>query len=208
MTQQTDTPTVEVSQDDHGFCVGCNQPIQIGQVLTVWDEETGHADCDRPFDLGHQHPADADWPLPVVLLGHPATYHPLSQLSADLRQAMEGAEELNEFQVIVPKALWANAMRALSTHQPQTDAGEAVLEARPLDEWHEDMGDVVWWKFPIEEPAMIGNPLDSAWPGYHTHWTPHPAIPVIRQQAEAQGDGYEGEGRDWAEHVEAQGDGA
>lgn len=50
-------------------------------------------------------------------------------------------------------------------------------EARPLEEWHEDMGDVVWWTFPVTEAAMIGSPLDTAWPGYHTHWTPHPPIP-------------------------------
>lgn len=49
--------------------------------------------------------------------------------------------------------------------------------ARPLGEWHEDMGDVVWWKFPMDEPAYIGSPLAEDWPGYHTHWTPHPPVP-------------------------------
>lgn len=54
---------------------------------------------------------------------------------------------------------------------------DAVV-ARPLKEWHEDYGDVVWWKFPVQEAGFIGSPLDSAWPGYHTHWTPHPPIPA------------------------------
>lgn len=72
--------------------------------------------------------------------------------------------------------------------------------ARPLDEWHEDMGDVVWWALDehgewLGEPAYIGSPLDlgknirvtvdgndfvcsvAGWPGYHTHFTPHPAAP-------------------------------
>lgn len=44
--------------------------------------------------------------------------------------------------------------------------------ARPLEEWHEDYGDVLWWKFPIEEPPYVGSPLDEDWTGYHTHWTP------------------------------------
>ena len=44
--------------------------------------------------------------------------------------------------------------------------------AMPLEEWHEDYGDVLWWKFPIEEPPYVGSPLDERWPGYHTHWTP------------------------------------
>lgn len=43
--------------------------------------------------------------------------------------------------------------------------------ALPLDEWHEDDGDVLWWKFPIEEPPYVGTPNDEDWPGYHTHWT-------------------------------------
>lgn len=44
--------------------------------------------------------------------------------------------------------------------------------ARPLEEWGEDYGDVLWWKFPIEEPPYVGSPLDANWPAYHTHWTP------------------------------------
>lgn len=44
--------------------------------------------------------------------------------------------------------------------------------ARTIDEWGEDNGDVLWWKFPIEEPPYVGSPLDANWPGYHTHWTP------------------------------------
>lgn len=48
---------------------------------------------------------------------------------------------------------------------------------RPLADWHEDDGAVVWWKIPVDEPAWIGTPLDDGWPGYHTHWTPHPKLP-------------------------------
>lgn len=48
---------------------------------------------------------------------------------------------------------------------------------RPLADWHEDDGAVVWWRFLVDEPAWIGTPLDDDWPGYHTHWTPHPKLP-------------------------------
>lgn len=75
------------------------------------------------------------------------------------------------------------------------------MKARPLEEWTEDDGDVVWWTWDPEdqcwlgEPAYIGSPLDcgrniavtvdgqdfiatvGGWPGYHTHWTPHPDFP-------------------------------
>ena len=49
--------------------------------------------------------------------------------------------------------------------------------ARPIEEWNEDFGDVLWWKFPIEEPPYVGSPLDEKWNGYHTHWT---FIPIPR----------------------------
>ena len=45
---------------------------------------------------------------------------------------------------------------------------------RPLAEWHEDIGPVLWWRFPVDEPPHAGTPLDSDWPGHHTHWTPIP----------------------------------
>ncbi len=67
--------------------------------------------------------------------------------------------------------------------------------ARPASEYHEDMGPVLWWKFPVDEPPYVGGPNDlgqsvvigvhtfgkdhselrvyvGGWPGYHTHFTP------------------------------------
>lgn len=52
------------------------------------------------------------------------------------------------------------------------------VDARPLDDWHEDDGPALWWRFPVNEPPYAGTPLDSDWPGYHTHWTPLPPVPV------------------------------
>jgi hypothetical protein len=72
--------------------------------------------------------------------------------------------------------------------------------ARPLSEWNEEDGDVVWWFFPMTEAPWIGTPNSlghtvelhtqdglepricaratiGGWPGYHTHWTPLPPIP-------------------------------
>lgn len=64
-----------------------------------------------------------------------------------------------------------------------------------IDEWCEEDGPVLWWKFPVEEPPYCGTPNDlghtvemhhyvggngdvkitrtsvGGWPGYHTHWT-------------------------------------
>lgn len=46
--------------------------------------------------------------------------------------------------------------------------------ALPLEQWSEEKGDVLWWKFPIEEPPYVGTPLDTDWTGNHTHYTPIP----------------------------------
>jgi hypothetical protein len=52
-----------------------------------------------------------------------------------------------------------------------------LRQARPIASYHEDRGNVLWWKFPIDEPPYCGTPSDSDWPGYHTHWTPLPPLP-------------------------------
>ena len=64
---------------------------------------------------------------------------------------------------------WEESASYLISH------GVTVQECtRPLEEWHEDYGDVLWWKFPVDEPPFVGSPLDEHWPAYHTHWTPIP----------------------------------
>lgn len=64
----------------------------------------------------------------------------------------------------------------------EINAAPATSAARPLEEWHEDHGFAVWWTWQdgdwLGEPSYIGSPLCGDWPGYHTHWTPHPAFPV------------------------------
>ncbi len=34
----------------------------------------------------------------------------------------------------------------------EASAGEQPPLARPRKEWHEEMGDVLWWRLPIMEP--------------------------------------------------------
>lgn len=79
---------------------------------------------------------------------------------------------------------------------PGVAGGKLLNTPRTLSEWSEEDGDVLWWRFPIEEPPYVGTPLDQGqcvevtaraygvnrlmrfdvggWPGYHTHWTPIP----------------------------------
>jgi hypothetical protein len=75
----------------------------------------------------------------------------------------------------------------MSTLYPDTPAQPAStvqeITARPIDEWHEECGDVLWWTFPLEESPYCGSPLDEDWPGYHTHWTPFvfPTAPAPKE---------------------------
>lgn len=57
-------------------------------------------------------------------------------------------------------------------HHPDVQAAEAAKTARPASDYNDDMGEVLWWKFPVDEPPYCGDPKCVDWPGYHTHWTP------------------------------------
>jgi hypothetical protein len=48
-------------------------------------------------------------------------------------------------------------------------------EVYPAEEYHEDYGPVLWWTFPVCEPAYIGFGIDDK-PAHATHWS---HIPVV-----------------------------
>lgn len=49
--------------------------------------------------------------------------------------------------------------------KPQQTAGsaEGAFVVHPLEDWHEDDGDVLWWRLPIREPPFVSTPLSSDW---------------------------------------------
>lgn len=51
----------------------------------------------------------------------------------------------------------------------ETEPQKAV--AQLAEKWHEDIGPVLWWDFPVEEPPYCGTPLDDDFPKYKTHFT-------------------------------------
>ena len=92
-------------------------------------------------------------------------------------------ETWNDWRYRRLRAAYCNEARAALLSLPIPAAalnalarGEAVvrpkLVLRPLAEWHEDFGPVLWWILPLQEPPHVGDPNDDDWPGYHTHWTP------------------------------------
>lgn len=50
-------------------------------------------------------------------------------------------------------------------------AHELIVAPVHIDKWCEELGDVLWWKFPIVEPPYCGQPIDCDWPDCHTHFT-------------------------------------
>ena len=63
---------------------------------------------------------------------------------------------------------------------------EDLLTPRPLDEWCEEIGTVLWWHFPIQESPYCGTPNDDGWieypEGFLTHWTPLPDCNEIQRR--------------------------
>jgi hypothetical protein len=70
------------------------------------------------------------------------------------------------------------------------DEIQRLLTVHPRDQYHEDKGPVLWWRFPIQEPPYVGSPTDETWAeheleGFYTHWSPIP-IPMQPDSATAE----------------------
>lgn len=55
--------------------------------------------------------------------------------------------------------------------------------AIPAEQWDENDGPVLWWRFPVVEPPYSGTPNDPDWPGHPTHYTQLPPAPVAPTQS-------------------------
>jgi hypothetical protein len=56
---------------------------------------------------------------------------------------------------------------------------EMLATMRPIQDWREDYGDVLWWTSPVEGPPYCGTPLDMDWQEYHQWWTPLPNVTCV-----------------------------
>lgn len=90
-----------------------------------------------------------------------------NRLAASKAAAREGFYGKENDQAMMASGAYACllAIEALPT------LGVPDLAIHMADEWGEEDGDVLWWRFPIVEPPYCGSPLDDDWPGYHTHWS-------------------------------------
>lgn len=81
----------------------------------------------------------------------------------------------------------ARAATAEAEVRERLDAQTKMHRPLPLDDWHEDLGDVLWHRFPIEEAPYCGTPTDSMFPQGAMHWTPLPNCQWIMEEAAVMG---------------------
>jgi len=101
----------------------------------------------------------------------PAALESLREM-AEAAYATSDADDVGDAVALKMLLKWYDGREARDAEIAAEAAARERPVARPESEWHEDFGDVLWWRFPIVEPPYAGSPLDTDWPGYHTHWTP------------------------------------
>lgn len=79
----------------------------------------------------------------------------------DLKNFKHKPREFNDYDAFFA---YSNAVKRLGKL-------EDANEPKPIEEWEEDYGDCLWWRFPIEEPPYVGSPLDVDFPEHVTHFT-------------------------------------
>lgn len=150
------------------FCVWCERSRAEGHADDCPRQEPHPGFIEKPTPATESAASKPLWAkCPACDACWPVAYLPLD-LMATARAAA---------QAICPNSCSAKPILA-----NQNDG--VLLEpmrAFPLSTWTEGMGDVCWWRWMghewLGEAAWIGRPADNGWPGYHTHWTPHPNFP-------------------------------
>ena len=105
----------------------------------------------------------------------------MNEIAYDLRQRAQDYREPDSIGPVLVEA--ADEIERL----------QAVIDLlhapRPLVDWHEDIGNVLWWSFPICEPPFSGTPYDSDWPfeddDQTVGWVPLPDCDNVQKRWEA-----------------------
>lgn len=79
----------------------------------------------------------------------------------DLKNFQHKEREFNDYDAFFA---YSNAVKRLGEL-------EDANEPKPLETWHEEYGDCLWWVFPVTEAPYCGSPLDTDFPDYVTHFT-------------------------------------
>lgn len=52
-----------------------------------------------------------------------------------------------------------------------TECIRAMHYMRPIDEYNEKLGPVLWWDISVDEAPFYGTPKDNGWKEQYTHWS-------------------------------------
>jgi hypothetical protein len=162
----------------------------------------------------------SQWHMPEFSGEIAVTIKPLStypEARDELLKLCKGVEDGNsDRQIIEAGSALAEQVKAIledeafgeALQKADADALDVLLTPRHIDEWHEDIGQVLWWTFPVSEAPYIGSPLECArhaeieiaddvtltikdaiggWPEYHEWFTPLPTndhIGLIQKRIE------------------------
>lgn len=103
---------------------------------------------------------------PALAVDDKRFYQQVGELADRYRLRMAQQQEIRE---------------ALQVKYPRVSEPYCLYDLQPVDTWHEDIGTVLWWHWPIQEPPYVGTPLDCddviqrlVGEGWLTYWSPLP----------------------------------
>jgi hypothetical protein len=100
-------------KEELGICVGCNEPIQVGEVVTAWDDEIGHYNC--------------TYTSPTALIGYPARSVPLGSIIYNLQPHTKAQQEREAIVALLRNEGSKLYKSFLATNSPDTAAFYGVL---------------------------------------------------------------------------------
>ena len=90
------------------------------------------------------------------------------------------------FQALIDSGVIDKDSDALDLH-PDINRALDCSELKPIDEHHEEIGDVLLWKIPIVEPPVVDNPSNPSneyTPDYYSHYSLLPVVDVAGLERE------------------------
>lgn len=73
--------------------------------------------------------------------------------------------------IVLKSNPYRNVVLKLLNYEDAGLSPDDICKPQKLEEWNEEYGDCLWWRFPVEEPPYCGSPLDCDFPRDVTHFT-------------------------------------